>query len=147
MTPRQINAQRKRDGKPPLNFALLRRIIKKLETNPESYDQTYWGRYEHEATCGTAACIAGWAANLDGKKTLEQLRRNPSSVKKIGAKSLGLWSHDYMQDEIDVLFDGTPRWSWPEPFASSFAKARTPQRQARVAIRYLNRIITTGKVL
>lgn len=146
MTPRQINAQRKRDGKPPLNFALLRRIIKKIKTNPEAYDQHVWGRKDSEARCGTAACIAGWAANLDGKKTLEQLRRNPKSVQKIATKSLGLYVNDYELDEVDALFDGTPKWSWPTPFGSAYERAISVEERANVAVQYLKRIISTGGV-
>lgn len=146
LTPRQINAQRKRDGKPPLNFALLRRVIKKIESNPEAYDQNVWGRRQLTAPCGTAACIAGWAGQLGGLVTLEQLRRNPKSLQRKSAKLLGLQSNKYKQDEVDTLFAGDPYWNWPAPFGEDYADAVTGKAQAKVAVRYLKYIIATGRI-
>jgi len=145
LTPRQINQQRKQDGKPPLNFALLRRIIRKIETNPEAYDQGVWGRSDAIAPCGTAACIAGWAAHLGGAKTLEQLRRNPKSVQGLSAKLLGLHKNKYDTDEIDALFDGDPVWTWPKPFSTRYDNASIEGR-AQVAVQYLKHIVATGEI-
>lgn len=147
LTPRQINAQRKKDGKPPLNFPLLRRLIKKLETNPESYNQGVWGIKNPTAPCGTAACIAGWTAFLDKKLTLKQLWRNPKRAGKVAARSLGLHVNtwDYV-DEKTILFNGWPADIWPSPYGDQYAKARTEKQRARVAVRYLKHIIATGEI-
>lgn len=148
LTPRQINAQRRKDGKPPLNFPLLRRLVKKLETTPESYNQEVWGSKNKQAPCGTAACIAGWTAHLDNKLTLKQLWRNPKSAGKTAAKSLGLQVDlQVFTDESDTLFSGYPPDYWPEPFGGQYMDATTKRQQARVAIRYLKHIIATGQIM
>ena len=146
-TPRQINAERKRDGKPPLNFRLIRRIIKKIETTPEAYDQNVWGRRDNKAPCGTAACIAGWACFLGGEKSLEQLRRNPKSVAGIGVKLLGLFkSRDGWVADETGMFDGYAD-SWPHPFDKRYQEARSPRAGARAAISYLKHVLKTGEVV
>jgi hypothetical protein len=141
LTPRQINAQRKKDGKPALNFRLFRKVIKKLKTVPEAYDQRTFGRRAKDAPCGTAACIAGWGMHLSGVKTLKQLQRNPS-VSYAARKEFGL-----ADSEGSVVFDGQPGiFGWPEPYGGQWRAAATARQQARVAIRYLQHIIKTGKV-
>lgn len=149
LTPRQINAQRKAEGKPPLNFRLLRRIIVKLESNPEAYNQQTWGQSNRLAPCGTAACIAGWASLLDGKFTHQQLRRNPKSAKGKAAKSLGL-NVDLggYGDEVYTLFNGDPSGVWPQPFSTRWLNANgNPKREARVAVAYLKHIVATGEII
>lgn len=147
-TSRQINAERKKEGKPPLNFALFRKVIKKLATTPEAYDQSLWGRKAKNAPCGTAACIAGWAAHLSGKVSLETLQKNKDSVQAIAAKQLGLDPkyNYYGLDEMD-LFTGEPEENWPKPYRQRWDNATTTKQRARVAVAYLTHIIKTGKVL
>lgn len=146
-TSRQINAERNAGGLPPLNFALFRKVIKKLEAAPEAYNQNTWGQKSDIAPCGTAACIAGWAAHLSGKVTIEELHRRTTSIRDIAGSQLGLNAHEWQQDERDVLFGSTPAHDWPEPFRTQWHNAASRRGQARVAIRYLKRIIKTGKVL
>lgn len=141
LTPRQINAQRRKDGKPPLNFRLLRRIIRKLETTPEAYKQNIWGESSPTAPCGTAACLAGWAAHLDGKLTHQQLRRNPKSAERKAALSIGLSDYEHR------MFSGDPWGEWVSPFGKHYEKARTAKARARVAVRYLNHVINTGQIV
>lgn len=63
------------------NGDLLREVAAVIRSFPENYDQTLYGyngahretivfadRTEREVTCGTAHCIAGWAAVLSGYK-------------------------------------------------------------------------------
>lgn len=148
LTPRQINARRKREGKPPLNFKLIRKIIKKIETTPEAYDQSVWGKKEPSAPCGTAACIAGWACYFGEKKTLKQLWRDPESAATIGAKLIGLDKGDYWTDNPDEygMFNGFAD-SWPEPFSSRFHNARGPKGQAKAAVAYLKHVLRTGQIV
>jgi hypothetical protein len=146
-TPRQINTERGRDGKPPLNFRLIRQIIKKIETTPEAYDQNVWGRRDDKAPCGTAACIAGWACFLGGEKSLEQLRRNPKSAAGVAVKLLGLFKPRNGWDGGEKgMFDGYA-YSWPSPFAERYQAAKTSRARARAAISYLKHVLKTGEVV
>lgn len=45
------------------NKELFYKIADKIEAEPERYDQDTWGA---QTACGTAHCVAGWAANLEG---------------------------------------------------------------------------------
>lgn len=141
LTPRQINAARKRVGDPALNFRLFRKVITKLETTPEAYDQGSYGEPSELAPCGTAACIAGWAAHLSGEMTLLQLHENWTEVQETAQRELGIDDH-----ELSVLFAGTPARKWPRRFAGQWMRSNTSKQRARVAIRYLSHIINTGKV-
>lgn len=149
LTPRQINAQRRRDGKPPLNFRLLRMIIKKIEANPEAYEQSVWGERADDAPCGTAACIAGWACFLDGKMDHKQLRRNQMGTAAKAAASLGLHVDLWVfRDEKDALFNGDPSEAWPEPYATRWLNAGdSKKRRARIAVAFLKHIINTGQIV
>lgn len=145
LAPRQINAQRKADGKPPLNFRLIRRIIEKIEATPEAYDQGVWGRRAPTAPCGTAACIAGWASFLGGKKSLEQLHRNLKSVRKLAVDLIGLKDTKDYETEIG-MFDGYAD-RWPRPYSNRFQDATTRKQQAKVAVAYLKHVLRTGQMI
>lgn len=41
---------------------LAQRILEEIEARPDSHKQSSWG-----TSCGTKACIAGWAAIITGK--------------------------------------------------------------------------------
>lgn len=145
-TSRQINAERKKAGLPPLNFPLFRKVIKKLETAPEAYRQTTTASRDNSAPCGTAACIGGWADILSGAGDLKKARVSLNrAADRLGLNGM-MWAEED-DTERAILFDGDPSDVWPQPFASQWSRAHTRERRARVAIRYLKRIITTGKVL
>jgi hypothetical protein len=45
------------------NIELLDKIIAQIEAHPELWDQKTWAR-PADSGCGTAYCVAGWAAEL-----------------------------------------------------------------------------------
>lgn len=145
-TPRQINAERKKEGKPPLNFALFRKVIKKLEAAPMAYEQSDAIKNDGRAPCGTAACIGGWAYLLAGQSP-EGVSQ--STVLDRAGRMLGLSGGDENWDDGDaqVVFTGDPDTCWPSPFDTQWERVTTRRGQAQVALRYLKHIITTGKVL
>lgn len=49
------------------NIELLDKIIAKIEEQPESWDQEFYARKKDDSPCGTAYCVAGWAAVLSGR--------------------------------------------------------------------------------
>jgi hypothetical protein len=143
-TSRQINSRRKAEGKPPLNFTLFRKVIKKLETAPNAYEQITFGERDREAPCGTAACIAGWAAIEAGRIKLHQIKRLQIHASEIAQSELGI------TDDESLIFTAKPSSNyegWPEPYKTEWSKANGRRQQARVAIRYLTHIIKTGKIL
>ena len=83
------------------NRELLERVAQRIEAFPEHYDQGLWmtdseDRHLDEgddASCGTHACIAGWAVIEAGEKI-------PAKWEDVGAELLGL-----THNEAKVLFD------------------------------------------
>ena len=54
-------------AEPVLNVPLLTKVLDHITANPKEWNQRVFVR---EATCGTAACVAGWAVIMTGH-TLE----------------------------------------------------------------------------
>ena len=137
-----------------LNKKLFRKIRDKIARDGAkgAYDQGTFGRNSDQAPCGTAACIAGWACLMTGELTLRGLIRigdngDTDRIVKRAKRVLGLTIK-----EADHLFTGSPGDdgfgdAWPEPYKSQWERVGSPKARANVAIRYLNHIIETGKVL
>lgn len=157
-TPRQINAERKKANLPPLNFALFRKVIKRIETKPETYAQQTWhanvndfntnareyndGKPRPRPPCGAVACIAGETiiCNAPSVKLGLVALTNADGYSFTAGNLLGLSGRERN------LFDGNAL-TWIEPFRSQFQSAKTYKGEARAAINYLKHIIKTGKVL
>jgi hypothetical protein len=61
-----------------MNKELLLEIASRIESEPEKFDMSNWfaaSRQEKDGTCGTTACIAGWAVALESRKSLSRLYR------------------------------------------------------------------------
>lgn len=146
MNARQVNAKRKREGLPPLNFKLFRAVIKKLEAAPMAYDQESVVEKDKEAPCGTAACIGGWAYLLSGKKVTKKVTM--LNVLNEASELLGLNADalDWEDGDACRVFAVDPDETWPEPFASDWQSAEGREEQAAVAVRYLRNILATGDV-
>ena len=140
-----------------LNVKLIKKVIKHILEEPKRYLQddiilrgepgcriTHTIGYKEQkfAKCGTAACIGGWAYLLSLKHP-ERAKIGRSDELDKARKKLGL---DYSQ--ADVLFSGTPEYSWPTPFDARWMNAHTPRKRARVAAQLLAKVIETkGEVL
>jgi hypothetical protein len=46
---------------PKPNLDLLRRVLRQIDDDPKSWNQSYWAT---KSDCGTAYCFAGWACVL-----------------------------------------------------------------------------------
>lgn len=64
---------------PPVNDALLDRVVDFVSTYPEVHDQSDWVNFDKDDVpevvlpdgrnvCGTAACVAGWAVIMDNPR-------------------------------------------------------------------------------
>lgn len=80
-------------------------VREKIETEPEAHDQRTWATAQSDpresGDCGTAYCVAGWAAVLDGQKLEWEenedgfwealfLEDSPVSIRLYAAQALGL---------------------------------------------------------
>jgi hypothetical protein len=122
-----------------MNVKLLRKIQKHILEEPKRYDQNVWlaeGAPQNGfATCGTMACIGGWAQILGSK-------RKPRAVSRVNAmRLLGI-------DRAQAwrLFDsiaGVPEDMWPRKFSAAYVKAKTDLGRARAAVRRIDHFIKT----
>ena len=91
-------------------------------------------------TCGTVACIAGWACLLS---ELGHLPKSPNEtratrtaasinqrISEEAAKLLQLSEETCKQTFTEDL--------WPDPFRSQFERAATPKQRAKVAAAYID---------
>jgi hypothetical protein len=136
---------------PNLNVKLLRKIQTHILESPNrlmmgdiiSYYPPGTSLQEGRVTytvpsCGTVACIAGWALVLTGTKGDFHLNT--------AAKLLGI-------PYEDELFGGIPyedEWfgsdlffvsRWPEKFKRGWKKAKTPKGRARITVRCIDYFI------
>ena len=94
---------------PKLNAPLLIMIRERIKVDPELFNMSFWfsdivieggeyGYYEHgeapKETCGTAACIAGWAVSIDAHindtPLMELLPANVTRAERHAGMLLGL---------------------------------------------------------
>jgi len=145
-------APRKPPRKRGINYALLRRVRDHILEEPR---RLYMGMYirrkadgdvlstnpwDHGtgktlpyAPCGTAACIAGWAALLSGLDPKYGWLRAAT----VAAKALRLGEYSEQFDSL-VAVD-----RWPEPFQSRYMRAMTAPARAKAAADRIDHFIAT----
>lgn len=123
-----------------INTELFEKIKQHILEKPRRYDQGEWGKPQPDVPCGTACCIAGWAAILGGINTHEELRgsRMRGFDPDIAAELLGL-----TEDESDVVFDANGM-AWAEDYGDRLREAKTPEERADAAAEYIDHIIATN---
>lgn len=128
-----------------MNTKLLRKIKKHILEEPKRFvmhsliltkDHGYTDTYTDDANkttkfaaCGTAACIAGWATILSGKKEGEV------DVWDFGSKVLELNNIQTLN-----LFDDD---SWPQNFGRAFHSSKSRKKRAEIAADRIEHFIKT----
>ncbi len=116
-----------------MNVELLRRVQAHILEEPRRLNMDHWIRTGQTGpdspACGTTACIAGWALELDGK--------DPSLLfaDVDAAKTLGITP---MQGER-LFFVG----SWPSSFVTRYDDASHDNVRAVVASERIDHFIAT----
>lgn len=103
----QFHEWRYANPEPTPDLPLLRKTLAAIDADPNQWDQTSWGDFDQDQTgewsCGTARCVAGWAATFAPTLVIAQSVHGDSlSVADTGAYALGLTS-----GEAWDLFEGT----------------------------------------
>jgi len=123
-----------------LNKPLIRKMIKRIETKPLSYDQgAMYAEESDSAPCGTVACLAGEAAICSKRTEAEGIKF-----------ALGRHYDPFELMGIDSRYAifNVQGSRWPEPFRTQYRKATTRRKQAAVAVDLLKAILRTdGKIL
>ena len=132
-----------------LNVRLVRKIIRHILAEPLRYwqqkviDTGAPGELiggsggQRFAECGTVACIGGWAYLLSTTRPRLKWSSTLLLLDK-GGKALGLSAYHQ-----NILFSGSPRREWPQPYARQYEAATTSRARARVACRLLEKVIDT----
>lgn len=130
-----------------LNRELLRKVARKLRglRHEEHYDQS---EVINQTSCGTAACIGGWAVILAPGVKFKVDERYGITTLKHGGKEVGhILSFARRQLGITPrmagwLFSGGPTAAWPYKYA---VRLQQEERPSRVAADLLD-AIADGKV-
>jgi hypothetical protein len=128
-----------------LNVRLLRKIQRHILEEPKRFimgdvivredpgveildDELIWKMPK----CGTAACIAGWALLLSGKRGSDMSK---------AAKLLGIEDPDTEGYDGDSALFYTSKW--PAKFYNAWNVAKSNKARARVAVRRIEHFIKT----
>jgi hypothetical protein len=123
-----------------MNVEKLHQIKDSILQNPSQFDMGNWFGFSDSSSCGTVACIAGWAIhhyeNKNGERTLAESGRFPLSKHVDAVAQEILWLPN------NRLFFVS---KWPMPLQESFALAHgNRQRQAKVAAKVIDNYIETN---
>lgn len=138
-----------------LNKKLLRKVRNRIAKIPESYRQSDWVKASPKAPCGAAACLAGETIICEADNVQKGIAALNRMVERGGDSSIGVfWSRvpdraakllGVSPRDAEKIFAGVPEW--PEPFGKQMRNAKTPTKQATVAVAYLDECLKRGKVI
>lgn len=127
-----------------MNKTVVRKMIKRLESVPESYDQKAWYvRKDDSAPCGTVACLAGEAVICSAKTVKEGINlafSNYDEIPALAEKLLGLSDNRHQV----FVCDGN---GWPEPYRTQFQQSSEKEQKAQVAAGYLKEALKRGTMV
>lgn len=129
-----------------MNKEVVRRMIKRIESVPEGYDQgVLYIRSSDKAPCGTVACLAGEAVICsrprlsDGLAYALKLNKTPAAVPRKAEKLLGLAPE---HNVFKVNAQG-----WPSPFREEFQQSISQKERAQIAAAYLREALRRGAMV
>jgi hypothetical protein len=127
-----------------MNKKVVRRMIKRLQTVPESYRQgAMFVEEDDHAPCGTVACLAGEAVICSAKTVEAGIKLAFSGEIDLVEEAeaiLGLTDVDHCVFAIDAS-------GWPKPYRDDFQKAGSREAEARVAVAYLQEGLKRGTLI
>jgi hypothetical protein len=126
-----------------MNKAVVRKMIKRLESVPEHYDQeAYYVERNDKAPCGTVACLAGEAVICSAKTV------------KAGIE-LAFAEYDHISERAEEIL-GLPRLQhavfasdgggWPEPYRTQFAQSQKAD-QSKIVAAYLKEALKRNTMI
>lgn len=126
-----------------MNKTVVRRMIKRIESIPESYDQAAWFiENSSKAPCGTVACLAGEAVICSAKTVEAGIKLAFEEFDKIIERAdeiLGL-------PEEHSVFSANGG-GWPEPYRSKYSQAQSNKARSQVAVLYLKEALKRGTMI
>lgn len=127
-----------------MNKTVVRKMIKRLGSVPESYDQRAWYvRKDDSAPCGTVACLAGEAVICSAKTVKEGIKLafdNYDDIAELAEELLGLSGSGHQV----FASDGS---GWPEPYRTQFSQSSETGPRAQVAASYLKEALKRGTMV
>lgn len=127
-----------------MNKTVVRKMIKRLGSVPESYDQRVWYIRKDDSTpCGTVACLAGEAVICSAKTVKEGIKLafdNYGEIPELAGQLLGLSGSRHQV----FVSDGS---GWPEPYRTQFSQSSETGPRAQVAVSYLKEALKRGTMV
>lgn len=129
--------------KQEMNKSVVRKMIKRIGSTPESYHQEAWFiETDRRTPCGTVACLAGEAVICSARTIEDGIKLaflEHDKIPDLAEKILGLpYGHAVFAADAN---------GWPEPYDSDFAKAKSRKDQAAVAVAYLKEALKRGTMI
>ena len=127
-----------------MNVRLLRKIQEHILAEPKRYEQESWA-----TSCGTAACIGGWACILTGSRP-KSVANETFDVFGKARRVLGL-EYEAAERLFSVPCEYVvrnaaifkARYIWPLKYQKRYLAAKTAKGRVRVAIDRINHFIKT----
>lgn len=120
-----------------MNKKLLLEVADAIEANPKHFDMRTWFGI---STCGSTACIAGWAIHLETGKDLEVLR---SEVIQAGGfikpETIARKVLELNEVESNRLFTAS---LWLKN-SETFSKSKSKETKAKIAAEYVRWFVKT----
>jgi hypothetical protein len=127
-----------------MNKKVVRRMIKRLETVPESYHQgAMFVEEDDHAPCGTVACLAGEAVICSAKTVEAGIKLALSGEIDLVEEAEALLGLTDIEHCVFAV-DGS---GWPIPFRYEFTEANSREEEARVAVAYLKEALKRGTMI
>lgn len=105
------------------NKRLLLKAAKRIESIPESYDQSHFAENSEKSRCGTTCCLAGEIIIASEPSTAKGVKKLRAIVTDWFHGSNEVWPGDVAgeiagltSDEREKLFANVNGDSWPEKF-------------------------------
>lgn len=137
-----------------MNVKRLRKIQKQILAEPDQFCMAEWLDSNPASSCGTTACIAGWACWLFDPqyrkkyREIEKLRQKNEIIPDSAITDLE-WEYDYREHAKDILSIDDDQLAetlffvndWTTNFRNLYIAANTSKGKAFVASNYIDYFI------
>ena len=129
-----------------MNVELLRKVQKHILEEPKRFDMSTFAEWvmgsKYAPTCGTTACIAGWAVFLGKNVTLSAETVRMTWTNALGFEDAARELLGINRLQAEKLFYS---FEWPQPYRQRFDEARTFKGKAEAAADRIEHLIGTGQ--
>lgn len=126
-----------------MNTKLFEHIIECIQAEPTQFDMYMWQIWNtKESTCGSTACIAGWAAWLTSPDSVKDLDNNVLNLGYWEISSQAIKALEITEEQAQKLFHVD---NWPEKYRNEYRLLLDPQKLADCAVERIKYFMEHGE--